>query len=422
MNNGKFVSAANAGANPLIAQSDSIGAWESFTVGFVSGVPPTVPNGLMATAAGNSQVGLTWAASSGATGYNVKYSTNSGGPYTVLASNVMNTSYTVTGLANGTTYFFVVSALNPAGESANSLPASAAPGSLNRIEWVASSSTSGSDSPGNAIDGNLSTRWSTGAFQVNGQWFQVDMGAVNTFYKIVLNAANSPSDYPRGYQVNVSNDGINWGSPVTNEVGTSAITTITFPTQAARYIRITQTLSAAGSYWSIHEIYVFGTSPTAPAGLTATAAGSQVNLSWNASADATGYNLKRSIVSGGSYTTIGVNLAGLAYTDTDLTNGTTYYYVVSATNSFGESANSTEASAQPVSTVPVSLNFAASGGQIQLSWPMDHLGWRLETQTNAPGVGIGTNWVTVADSTATNQIFTPVNPTSGSVFFRLVYP
>jgi len=136
----------------------------------------------------------------------------------------------------------------------------------------------------------------------------------------------------------------------------------------------------------------------------------------------TGYNLKRSIVSGGSYTTIGVNLAGLAYTDTDLTNGTTYYYIVSATNSFGESANSTEASAQPVSTVPVPLNFAASGGQIQLSWPMDHLGWRLETQTNAPGVGIGTNWVTVADSTATNQIFAPVNPTSGSVFFRLVYP
>jgi len=53
---------------------------------------------------------------------------------------------------------------------------------------------------------------------------------------------------------------------------------------------------------------------------------------------------------------------------------------------------------------------------------MDHLGWRLETQTNAPGVGIGTNWVTVADSTAINQIFAPINPTSGSVFFRLVYP
>src|SRR5882724_5234613 len=83
------------------------------------------------------------------------------------------------------------------------------------------------------------------------------MGAVNTFYKIVLNAANSPSDYPRGYQVNVSNDGITWGSPVTNGIGSSAITTITFPTQTARYIRITQTGSAPGSYWSIHEFYVF---------------------------------------------------------------------------------------------------------------------------------------------------------------------
>src|SRR5882724_708155 len=111
MNDGKFVSAANAGVNPLIAQSASIGTSESFTVGFVSGVPPAAPNGLMATATGNSQVGLTWAVSSGATGYNVKYSTSSGGPYTVLVSNVMNASYTVTGLANGTTYFFVVSAL-----------------------------------------------------------------------------------------------------------------------------------------------------------------------------------------------------------------------------------------------------------------------------------------------------------------------
>ncbi len=421
MNDGKFVSAANAGASPLIAQSATIGTWESFAVGFVSGVAPAAPNGLMATA-GNSSAVLRWVASPGATGYNVKYSITSGGSYTVIASNVLNANYLVTGLTNGTTYFFAVSALNSAGESANSSSATATPGSLDRTDWVTSSSTSGSDSPGNAIDGNLSTRWSTGASQANGQWFQVDMGTINTFYKIVLNAVNSANDYPRGYQVNVSSDGVNWGSAVTNGVGTPSITTITFPTQTARYIRITQTGSVQGTFWSIHEIYVFGTPPPVPSGLLATAAGSQVNLSWSASAGATGYNLKRSITSGGSYTTIGVNLTGLAYTDSGLTNGTAYYYVISATNADGESGNSTEVNAQPVSTAPVPLNFTISGGQIQLSWPADHLGWTLETQTNAPGAGISTNWAPVANSGLTNQFSQPVDTTDGSVFFRLTYP
>jgi hypothetical protein len=117
-----------------------------------------------------------------------------------------------------------------------------------------------------------------------------------------------------------------------------------------------------------------------------------------------------------------MNLTGLTCTDTGLPNGLTYYYVVSATNSFGESTNSIEAKAHPVSTVSLPLDFVMSGGQMQLSWPTDHAGWRLETQTNSPAAGLGTNWVTVPNSTATNQVFVPIDPTGGSVFFRLVYP
>jgi hypothetical protein len=59
---------------------------------------------------------------------------------------------------------------------------------------------------------------------------------------------------------------------------------------------------------------------------------------------------------------------------------------------------------------------------MQLNWPADHLGWRLEAQTNSLTAGLGTNWVTVANSTATNQVFVPINPANGSSFFRLVYP
>jgi hypothetical protein len=76
---------------------------------------------------GNAQVTLNWNASSGATSYNVKRSTTNGGPYTTIATGVTATSFTNTGLTNGTTFFFVVSAVNSIGESGNSNQASATP-------------------------------------------------------------------------------------------------------------------------------------------------------------------------------------------------------------------------------------------------------------------------------------------------------
>ncbi|MBW8780598.1 MAG: alginate lyase family protein [Verrucomicrobia bacterium] len=88
--------------------------------------------------------------------------------------------------------------------------------------------------------------------------------------------------------------------------------------------------------------------PPPPAGLTAVAGNGQVALTWAAATGATSYNVKRTTSSGGSYTVI-TSGAVTSYTDTGPTNGTTYYYVVSATNSAGESANSSEASATPLS-------------------------------------------------------------------------
>jgi hypothetical protein len=381
-----------------------------------------VPANLIATS-GNSQASLSWLTSPGATGYNVKYSTNSGGPYTVIAANLAGTSFIHAGLVNGTTYYYVVSATNLSGESANSSPVIATPGTLNRTLWIASSSTSGSDAPANALDGNLTTRWSTGGSQVNGQWFRVDMGEACTFNKIVMNYVNSANDYPRGYQVSVSNDGISWSSPVAAGTGSSSITTITFPTQAARYFRITQTGSTSGTFWSIDELNVFGTVPTVPASPVATAiSGNEVDLSWNASVSASGYNLKRSTASNGTYVIIATNLPYLNYSDKGLVAGTTYYYVITAVNPFGESAASISVSAQPVSMTSPHLNFGILGNQMQMIWPQDHLGWKLQTQTNSPGNGLGANWVTIPGSGMTNQVTVPVDPAQGSVFFRLVHP
>ena len=160
----------------------------------------------------------------------------------------------------------------------------------------------------------------------------------------------------------------------------------------------------------------------APTGLAATlTSNGQVELSWAASVNATSYNVKQATVSGGTYTT-STNVTSLVYTNTGLVNGTLYYFVVSAANSFGESTNSAQVSARPVSTASPQLTFGNSGGQIYVGWPTDHTGWWLQMQTNSINEGLGTNWVNVSGSDATNQIFIPINTMNGSAFFVLTYP
>jgi hypothetical protein len=59
---------------------------------------------------------------------------------------------------------------------------------------------------------------------------------------------------------------------------------------------------------------------------------------------------------------------------------------------------------------------------LNLTWPTDHTGWRLQCQTNALAAGLGTNWFDVAGATGTNGISLPINATHGSTFYRLTYP
>ncbi len=171
------------------------------------------------------------------------------------------------------------------------------------------------------------------------------------------------------------------------------------------------------------EVNLIVTSPPGiPADLTAEGTNLTVNLQWLASANAGSYNVKRSTTNGGPYTTI-ANMIATHYSDTAVNPGTVYYYVVSATNAAGESANSIQASAVPLPTrVSTNLSFQMNGNQLQLSWPADHLGWQLQIQTNAPGGGIGTNWVDWPGSTNVIQTNISVNPAYGSVFLRLIYP
>src|SRR4029077_1614731 len=114
--------------------------------------------------------------------------------------------------------------------------------------------------------------------------------------------------------------------------------------------------------------------PAAPTALTPTPGNNQVLLNWTAPAGTvTSYNVKRATVSGGSYSTISTAgaVTGTAYTDTGLTNGTTYYYVVTAVNGSGESGNSNQAIATPqppAPPAPTGLSPTAGDHQVILTW------------------------------------------------------
>jgi len=93
-----------------------------------------------------------------------------------------------------------------------------------------------------------------------------------------------------------------------------------------------------------------GSAPVAPTGLNAAAGNAQVNLVWNVSTGATSYHIKRSATNGSGYAQVGTSSTA-SFNDPSLTNGTPYYYVVTALNSAGESGNSNQASATPANVV-----------------------------------------------------------------------
>ena len=75
-----------------------------------------------------------------------------------------------------------------------------------------------------------------------------------------------------------------------------------------------------------------------------------------------------------------------------------------------------------VATNPTNIMVQLAGETLTLGWPGDHIGWRLQVQTNDLAQGLGTNWADVAGSTGTNQMDMPINLASSAIFFRLIYP
>jgi hypothetical protein len=69
---------------------------------------------------------------------------------------------------------------------------------------------------------------------------------------------------------------------------------------------------------------------------------------------------------------------------------------------------------------PTNITYSVRAGTLSLSWPADHTGWILQVQTNALGLGLGTNWVDVPGSAGANTFAAPISSANGSVFYRLI--
>ena len=103
------------------------------------------------------------------------------------------------------------------------------------------------------------------------------------------------------------------------------------------------------------------TPPAAPTGVSATPAGTtQINLSWSAVAGATEYRVYRSLTSGGPYNLVGTT-AGTSFSNTGLTCGTTYFYVVRAFAGC-ESVNSAQVSATTANCLPCNTTTLYTNG------------------------------------------------------------
>jgi cellulose 1,4-beta-cellobiosidase len=231
-------------------------------------------------------------------------STTSGGGYALIASGIATTSFNDLGLANGS-YYYVVQAVN-LGTSPNSNEASAticvAPAAPTGLTAVAGSE-------------QVSLNWTATA----GVTYNVKRwdGAVYSTIASGLATANY------------------------TDTGLTNGTTYYYVVSATSCLESTDSTAASAT----PEANVV-TVPPAPTGLVASQGpgAKKISLSWFPSSGATSYNVKRSLIGGGPYTTIASGVTTTSYSNTGLSSGTTYYYVVSAVNAAGESPDSGSAS------------------------------------------------------------------------------
>ncbi len=356
---------------------------------------PTAPTGVTATAVSSSQINLSWTASTAPAGciitYDVYSSTTSGftpSSSNQIASGVSATTYSDTGLAASTTYYFVVVAVDQFGPStASPQPqATTQSGGSGGSQLIAINAGGPAASPfvadedfsggatidhANTINTSKVTNPAPAAVYQSGR----DTSAVGpgTTFTYTIGGFTPGTDYllrlhfcetfftaagSRTFNVSINGTQVLTNFDIFATAGGENIANIqqfTEPANSSGQFVILFTSEVNNALISGIEIDSTSgscTAPTAPSGLAATdVSNSQINLSWTASTSSCSgitYDVFRSTTSGftpSSSNEIASGVTTTTYSDTGLSASTTYYYVVEATNSGGTSAASNQASA-----------------------------------------------------------------------------
>jgi hypothetical protein len=341
-------------------------------------VPP--PPSSSGAVAGPKSVTLTWTNPPlNPTTWSVKRSTNSTGPFFTIATNLLMSvpggTYTDSAVVNNVPYYYVVTAINALGESDNSPVTAATP-----FTPVSSAINCGAGALGNfAADAyfNTGTAYATAsAVNTNGLSAPAPMAvyqsqrygnltytipylAPATSYKVRLHFAEIywTTVGQRVFHVNLNGVRVLSSFDIIRAAGASLKGNIQEFNAISdangiisiQLISVTDNASINAAEFVANSA---GLVPAAPTNLVASLSGPLVNLTWAVPAGAASFTVKRSTSSGGPYSIIASNLTQATYRDPGFLPGVTSYYVVSASNSAGESANSAEATAAPATALP----------------------------------------------------------------------
>jgi len=262
VNSGKSYEVENASMSPgaAIVQNEYTGlASQKWAI--LAPAAPAFPTGLNAVWISANQIDLSWTASAGATSYNIKRSTTSGGPYTTVATNVTTAGYSDIGVTMDITYYYVVSANTARGESLLSAELPVSTPVTKITGTIIGTNGSWSNDPTRtkeaAMDGDISTFYD--ATTGTGHWVGLDFG--NGVAYVITEIRYVPRTGYSGRMVGAKIQGsntANFSSGVTDLFTISArpaegvytVQAISDPT-AYRYVRY---LSAPNGYCNVAEI------------------------------------------------------------------------------------------------------------------------------------------------------------------------
>jgi len=342
------------------------------------------------------QAALDWSDAFGAVSYNLKRALVSGGPYTVIASNLASTACTDTGLANGTTYYYVVSGVNTNGEGSNSTEAAVMP-----LAFI----------PPQTILMNISdSTFPTACTVANYQY----AGVIGLTGSETIDQTSPSYNSALASSYTLSNGGEVMSLSSTANGGTYA-----------------KDSGAGGS--GLLDLYLYTTTSTAR-----TMTVSNLNLSPGVTYALylIGYIPNNTPAEDGLFAPVntpGITFASMAsgskVLSVQFTTSASYVGTNTLQFTWARAAASGDGVFSGLAIVPVpsaanvtNLVYSVRGDMLTLAWPADHVGWKLQAQTNGLAAGLGASWFDVAGSTLTNSLSLPLNSTNASVFYRLAYP